>query len=106
MRDSSGRVCWAVLLGIFAGPCAILFSSGYRELFHRFPATRRANGSEAIIAILNQQVETNQFAQVYIQSPGVIDRETLLDPYGPRVETKVPENLWWLVRARASSSAN
>ena len=59
----------------------------YRELFRRFPqSTRRVDGNEAIIALLNEELGSNELADRYIKSPGGIELETLLAPYGFRVE--------------------
>ncbi len=59
----------------------------YRELFRRFPqAARRVDGNEAILALLNEELGSNEPAEHYIKSPGGVELETLLAPYGLRVE--------------------
>jgi predicted metalloprotease with PDZ domain len=59
----------------------------YRELFRRFPrAARRTDGNEAIVSLLNEQLGSNELTERYIKSQGGIELETLLGPYGLRVE--------------------
>ena len=57
----------------------------YQELFRSFPKGRRADGNEALISILNQQVGNEQFTGRYIQTSGSIDLETILPLYGIEV---------------------
>jgi len=60
----------------------------YRELFRRFPqAARRVDGNEAILALLNEELGSNEPAEHYIKSPGGVELETLLARYGLRVES-------------------
>ena len=60
----------------------------YRDLFRRFPeSARRADGNEAIISLLNEELGSNEFAQRYITGRGDMALETLVSPYGLIVET-------------------
>jgi predicted metalloprotease with PDZ domain len=59
----------------------------YREMFLRFPrAATRVAGNEAIVSLLNEELGSNEFAERYIKRPSGIELETLLAPYGLRVE--------------------
>jgi predicted metalloprotease with PDZ domain len=59
----------------------------YRELLKSFKAGSRAtDGNETIVRLLARLDGDEQFVRSYIQSPGLIELETLLPEFGMRVD--------------------
>lgn len=56
----------------------------YPQLFR----TRAGNANEVIMAILNRPPGMKQFFERYVQNPGDVALDSILAPYGFRVETK------------------
>jgi len=61
--------------------CKASLDDVYRQLFQRF-TTGQAGANETIIAVLNEQLGQQSFAQQYIEGKGIIDPVSALSPYG------------------------